>query len=590
MGTRKVGGSLAVVLGIALALSLPAASAAAPGNPDSWRDGSPLALGRFFPAMTILSDSRVLIAGGGTTGPGATNTAEIYNPTTGAWSAAANLNDAYVTAGAVRLASGRVLVFGSTSGSDVSAEVFDPAANTWTNTATPMRDARSGSTFTGPPAFAATALSNGKALLAGSSAAPTVHADLYDPADNSFHNAADMGTARQLPGQAPLPGGKVLVAGGFDGTNALTTGEVYDPGTDTWTPVTNQLSAGHVAPVLVPLPGGKVLIFGGVATFPQPIPAVGADVYDPTTNTFSPTAGPSTPRLVPNVTPLADGRVLISAGITPNTGTPTFLTSTEIYSPKTGTWTTVSPVPAPLTGGGAALLPDGDVLVAGGVVDSSVSAPPTRTELYTPATVPTAPLAVVATAGNGTAAVTWAPPQVEGGSRITGYTVTASSGQRVTTPDARTNTTITGLRNGTKVTFTVTAINSFGTGPTSAPSAAVTPTAPDTTPPRLTISKLAGTLKLKAFLKGVSATITPNEPSSLDVALLASARAATISRAFNLTLASKTFGRGGTRKVTLKPNRRLIGHARKFSVILRVIATDRAGNRRAVTKTIQIKP
>jgi hypothetical protein len=121
-------------------------------------------------------------------------------------------------------------------------------------------------------------------------------------------------------------------------------------------------------------------------------------------------------------------------------------------------------------------------------------------------------------------------------------------------------------------------------------SSTASPTAPDATPPSIRITKLSSKLKLKAFLKGISTTITPNEPSTLDIALLASARSATIAKVYNLTLAGKTFSRGGNRKVTLRPNRKLVRRAKKFSVILRVIVADRVGNRRIVTNTIQIKP
>jgi hypothetical protein len=40
----------------------------------------------------------------------------------------------------------------------------------------------------------------------------------------------------------------------------------------------------------------------------------------------------------------------------------------------------------------------------------------------------------------------------------------------------------------------------------------------------------------------------------------------------------------------MKPNRRLIGGARRFSVLLRVSATDAAGNSRTVSKTIRVLP
>ena len=97
----------------------------------------------------------------------------------------------------------------------------------------------------------------------------------------------------------------------------------------------------------------------------------------------------------------------------------------------------------------------------------------------TPATVPAAPTNVVATAGDGSATVTFTAPTDNGGSAITGYEVFDSDGNRVATGNAdATSITITGLTNGTTYTFTVIAKNAVGSSIPSLPSNAVTPQAP----------------------------------------------------------------------------------------------------------------
>jgi uncharacterized protein with LGFP repeats len=95
--------------------------------------------------------------------------------------------------------------------------------------------------------------------------------------------------------------------------------------------------------------------------------------------------------------------------------------------------------------------------------------------------VPAAPPAVTAVAGNGQAALTWTAAAANG-SPVTGYAVTASPGGRTATTTGATSATLTGLTNGTAYTFTVTATNAAGTGPASAPSAAVVPAGPPSAP------------------------------------------------------------------------------------------------------------
>jgi hypothetical protein len=103
-----------------------------------------------------------------------------------------------------------------------------------------------------------------------------------------------------------------------------------------------------------------------------------------------------------------------------------------------------------------------------------------KSAVATPPTAPYAPTGVSATAGNGTAYVSWSAP-ASGGSPITSYTVTpyvGSTAQTATVVSGNpplTSVTVTGLTNGSAYTFTVSAGNSVGSGPPSAQSNAVTP-------------------------------------------------------------------------------------------------------------------
>jgi Ca2+-binding RTX toxin-like protein len=89
---------------------------------------------------------------------------------------------------------------------------------------------------------------------------------------------------------------------------------------------------------------------------------------------------------------------------------------------------------------------------------------------------PGVPTSVSATAGTNQATVTFAPPAVTGADTAS-YTVTASPGGAHVTGSAS-PIVVAGLAAGTTYTFTVTASNALATGPVSAASNAVTPTAP----------------------------------------------------------------------------------------------------------------
>lgn len=114
--------------------------------------------------------------------------------------------------------------------------------------------------------------------------------------------------------------------------------------------------------------------------------------------------------------------------------------------------------------------------------------------------------------------------------------------------------------------------------------------APDTEAPGVQVA-VAETVKRKVLLKGLKVTVTPDEASALDVEERASAKGATLAAAnYNLTLARATKPLGaGARTLILKASRRLVGRKRRFSVRILVTATDAAGNRTTVTRTVKVR-
>ncbi len=141
--------------------------------------------------------------------------------------------------------------------------------------------------------------------------------------------------------------------------------------------------------------------------------------------------------------------------------------------------TTITTTLGATDGAGTRLVPGATVAE----IDTALSSWNTETGVQNPivwrgprTTAPTAPVSVTAVAGDASAVVSWSAPESDGGSAITGYTVTARPGG-ATCQTATTTCTVTGLSNGTAYTVSVIARNEIGPSPASADSAPVTPSA-----------------------------------------------------------------------------------------------------------------
>lgn len=123
-------------------------------------------------------------------------------------------------------------------------------------------------------------------------------------------------------------------------------------------------------------------------------------------------------------------------------------------------------------------------------------------------TAPDAPTGVTATAGNASATVSFTAPANNGGSPITGYTVTSSPGNLSATGTSS-PITVTGLTNGLSYSFTVKAHNAAGSSIASFTSSSVTPTAPAATTEHLTDGGFeTGTGGWTSFLVGNLSQVT----------------------------------------------------------------------------------
>jgi Bacterial Ig-like domain (group 2)/Galactose oxidase, central domain len=249
----------------------------------------------------------------------------------------------------------------------------------------------------------ATLLADGTVLVAGGGqpeaycTAGSDFAELYDPVPGSFALTSPMTDRRYAQTSTLLQNGKVLITGGFsydqldclygDTSPALISAELYDPSNGSFAP-TGSMSEARGVHTATLLSTGRVLIVGGGDTGGGRPPFAGdgsatAEVYDPATGTFTPTANISTARIGHTATLLLDGRVLITGGITSGSSASPLATA-ELYDPLTGAFTVAATMTAPRAGHTATLLPDGKVLITGGFTDSTLVGIDTA-EIYDPA-------------------------------------------------------------------------------------------------------------------------------------------------------------------------------------------------------------
>ncbi|GMR13722.1 MAG: hypothetical protein BMS9Abin29_1937 [Gemmatimonadota bacterium] len=164
----------------------------------------------------------------------------------------------------------------------------------------------------------------------------------------AWTTTGSMGAARRDHRAVELIDGRVLVVGGgFPEIWDPSTGNFSSLGTTVW------YNPGTSATLL---PDGKVLIAGAGL----------AELFDPSNDTFTATTGaPPQARTHHSATLLGNGKVLIAGGQL--SSGPQSLGSAELYDPLSGTFSTIaSSLVEDRTGHSATLLPNGEVLLAGG--------------------------------------------------------------------------------------------------------------------------------------------------------------------------------------------------------------------------------
>ena len=438
----------------------------------SWTTTGSMVESRADHTGTLLNSGKTLVVGG-LTAAGTCAGAELWDPATGTWAATGSPATKRKNHTGTLLSSGIVLIAGGINSSGVlvgSAELYDPSSGTWTTT---------GSLVDYPNAYAtAHLLSNGNGIANGgfesgtltgwtsSGAATSVttttpHSGTYSAmagstiATNGDSNLSQTFTAPpqttslsfwykmtcpdtiqydwatatlvdNTPGgggtTTPLPKictsaawtqvsasvvaghnytltltshddnygadpsytlfddvefstGKVLYIGGRDdrpqflgGPYYTPNAELYDPTTGTWS-FTGAMATGRAFHASALLSTGKVLVTGGATTYGSSTATATAELYNPVAATWSGITSMATARYSHTLTALNyGGQALTAGGYASNTTTP--LSSTELYDPS-NSWTTGPSMNSARASHRACVLPNSQVLLAGGFSDSS---------------------------------------------------------------------------------------------------------------------------------------------------------------------------------------------------------------------------
>ena len=223
----------------------------------SWLSFGAMTDARSGAASALLQDGRILITGGDN-GSGPLASTEVLD-TTGAFVAAPPMNNPRSKHIAVVLQDGRVLVAGglTTGGSATnSAEIFDPASNSWTSVSLGMGEARSDPT--------AAVFQDGRVVIAGGQNGATVSStiEIFDPSAGTFAFAGLMSSPRSQFAMTVLQDGRVLIVGGNNGTAPAASTDVFDPaaGAVSAGPSLSVARFGHSATTLL---NGQVVVIGG---------------------------------------------------------------------------------------------------------------------------------------------------------------------------------------------------------------------------------------------------------------------------------------------------------------------------------------
>ena len=348
-----------------LLLTLAASPSPLAATSSPWTSAGTMQRARAGHTATSLPSGVTLVAGGHDV-RSYMDSAERYNFRTNSWSSAGAMAEARYGHTATLLSDGTVLVVGGVNGASSyyldSSEIYDPATDSW-SPAGSLAQARYDHT--------ATLLPDGRVMIAGGSGrtgsfSPQLSSvELYDPMSRSWSSARSMVQARSDHTATLLQDGRVLVVGGFGGEDLggtelggyLDSAELYDPSTDSWSSAGSMLKPrlSHTTTVLL---DGRVLVAGGSSG----THLNSSELYNPAHNSWASAAPMVQARYSHTATLLRTGTVLVVGG----TYRSHALDRAELYDPETDSWSSAATTTGKRSDHTTTLLPNGKVLVAGG--------------------------------------------------------------------------------------------------------------------------------------------------------------------------------------------------------------------------------
>ncbi|HUG05665.1 MAG TPA: kelch repeat-containing protein, partial [Candidatus Limnocylindria bacterium] len=347
--------ALAVCLVVACTTSVAPASPAPPPKTPTWDTFGQLSHPRAYAIAVALASGEILVVGGldrdtpDVTDPGS----ELVNVETGAVTVlqhqlVGRLHQTMTRASDRVVVAGGV-VFQTTHWDPVgSVDVYLPLERKWIS-ASPLIDPRSD--------HAATALDNGMVMVTGGNQGPRIlqSTEIYDVKNDRWFRSSPLPSPRTEHSSFTLRDGRVLVAGGVDSTGAATdTTFIYNPPADQWSEGP-RMTLPRVQHAAVPLANGDILFIGGdgaaSGSSERFVAELGRFVHAGTL---------VAPRLAARAAALPDGRVVLVGGMPPRNAEFAPLSSAEIWDPESERWSALPPSPT------ARAWPS--ILVVGGVL------------------------------------------------------------------------------------------------------------------------------------------------------------------------------------------------------------------------------